>query len=86
MYTVYILFSNLKKQYYIGFTGDDLGERLRKHNSNHKGFTGGALDWKIGYHEKFDDKKAAMNREKQIKSWKSKKLIEKLIGLEHSDL
>ncbi len=46
---VYILFSNLKKQYYIGFTGDDLGERLRKHNSNHKGFTGGALDWKIGY-------------------------------------
>ncbi len=41
------------------------------------------IDW---YHEKFDDKKAAMNREKQIKSWKSKKLIEKLIGLEHSDL
>ena len=28
----------------------------------------------------------AQEREKQIKSWKSRKLIEKLIGLEHPDL
>ena len=39
-YTVYILFSQLKNKYYVGFTADDINERLRKHNSNHGGFTG----------------------------------------------
>jgi putative endonuclease len=39
-YTVYILFSIAKNKYYVGFTGDEIDERLRKHNSNHKGFTG----------------------------------------------
>ncbi|MBL7910664.1 MAG: GIY-YIG nuclease family protein [Bacteroidia bacterium] len=38
---LYILFSPSKNKYYVGHTGDDLVERIRKHNSNHKGFTGG---------------------------------------------
>ncbi len=41
-YHLYILFSALRNSYYIGHTGDELNERLRKHNSNHKGFTGKA--------------------------------------------
>jgi len=36
MYIVYILCSINKDRYYIGFTGDEIQERLRKHNSNHK--------------------------------------------------
>ncbi|MBA2250543.1 MAG: GIY-YIG nuclease family protein [Chitinophagaceae bacterium] len=84
MYTVYILFSIIKNQYYTGFTGDDLNERLRKHNSNHKGFTGKLFDWKIVYQEKFDNKKGALLREKEIKKWKSKKKIQKLLGLGNS--
>jgi len=40
MYKVYILFSEIKNRFYIGFTGDDINNRLRKHNSNHKGYTG----------------------------------------------
>jgi putative endonuclease len=83
---VYILFSAFANKYYIGFTGDDLLERLRKHNTDHKGFTGGFKDWKIVYTEKFEQKAEAMKRELQIKKWKSRKMIEKLIGLEHPDL
>ena len=83
---VYILFSLLKNAYYVGFSGDDLQERVRKHNSNHKGFTGGSGDWKLMYYEAFDIKTDAIKREKQIKKWKSRKMIEKLIGLEHPDL
>ncbi|MDP1799991.1 MAG: GIY-YIG nuclease family protein [Bacteroidota bacterium] len=39
MFCLYILFSPTKDKYYVGHTGDDLVERIRKHNSNHKGFT-----------------------------------------------
>ena len=52
-YYVYILFSALKDKYYIGYTGNELEERLRKHNSNHKGFTGGTGDWILVYREAF---------------------------------
>jgi putative endonuclease len=54
-------------------------ERLRKHNTNHKGFTDGAGDWKLVYYEIFELKEKALAREKQIKSWKSRKMTAKLI-------
>ena len=66
-------------RYYIGHT-NNLTERLKKHNSNHKGFTGKARDWKIVYTENFSDKKEAYLRERQVKSWKSRKAIDKLIA------
>ncbi len=55
-------------------------ERLRKHNSKHKGFTGNVEDWKIVCIETFDDKKQAMNRELEIKGWKSRKSTIQLIA------
>lgn len=83
-YHLYILFSPSRDSYYIGHTGDTLDERLRRHNSNHKGFTGKAGDWQIVYTEEFLTKEAAYAREREIKSWKSKKRIAALIGSEHS--
>jgi len=74
-YFVYILFSKIKNRYYIGYTGDEIEERIRKHNSNHKGFTGKENDWALVYKEVFDKKDIAMKREKEIKSWKSRKMI-----------
>ncbi|MBO9204550.1 MULTISPECIES: GIY-YIG nuclease family protein [Niastella] len=41
------VFSSTLDRYYIGHTGDDLSGRLRRHNSNHKGFTGNVGDWII---------------------------------------
>jgi putative endonuclease len=80
MYLTYVLFSETKNQYYIGHTGDQIEDRLRKHNSNHKGFTGGYGDWTLVYNEFFETKTEAYMRERQIKSWKSRKMIEKLIA------
>ena len=79
MHHTYILFSKSKNKYYIGSTSN-LEERLNKHNSNHKGFTGGIGDWKIIYSEKFENYNLALKREKQIKNWKSRVMIEKLIN------
>ncbi len=75
----------MKDSYYIGFTGDVLSERLRKHNTNHMGFTGGIGDWDIKYTENYQIKEEAMRRERQVKKWKSRKLVEKLVGSVHPD-
>ena len=79
MHTFYILFSLLKDKFYIGHTGDNLQERLRKHNSNHNGFTGKVGDWKIVYSETYSTKEKAFARERQIKSGKNRNRIESLI-------
>ena len=76
----YILFSESKNKYYVGSTCDVLEERIRKHNSNHKGFTGGVGDWELKYSEIFQSKSEAMVREKEVKSWKSRKKIIQLIN------
>ena len=78
MFTTYILYSAFRDKYYIGSTSD-LEKRLAKHNTNHKGFTGKAGDWKVVYAETFDLKAKASKRERQIKSWKSRIAIEKLV-------
>jgi putative endonuclease len=77
-YLTYILYSASLDKFYIGHTGDELNERLRRHLSDHDGFTSKAKDWKITYFEEFEFKQEAYARERQIKSWKSKKLIKQL--------
>ena len=61
-------------------------ERVRKHNSNHSGFTGKIGDWELVYTEIVESKTEALKREIQIKKWKSRKKLEQLIGLAHPDL
>ena len=78
-FTCYILFSENRDRYYVGSTSVDIQDRLRRHNSNHKGFTGGKADWKIVWTEEFKTKENALAREKQIKKWKSRTMIEKLV-------
>ncbi len=75
---MYILFSQTKNKFYIGFTSN-LEERLKRHNQKSKGFTGSINDWNLVYVETFLTKEEAMKREKQIKSWKSKTKIIELI-------
>jgi putative endonuclease len=80
MHHVYIIFSEKLNRFYIGYTADDPDERLRKHNTNHKGFTGKTNDWTLKHLESFDSKTEALLREKIIKKQKSRKFIEKLIS------
>ncbi|HAV02945.1 MAG TPA: excinuclease ABC subunit C [Chryseobacterium sp.] len=80
MFTVYILFSETADKFYTGFTSELVEERLRKHLSNHSGFTAKTKDWKIVHTEQFENKSEALQREKEIKNWKSKSRILKLIS------
>ena len=84
-FVTYILYSKTKDKYYIGYTSD-IDARLIRHNQKSKGFTGNVNDWELKYVERFESKVAAYVRERQIKSWKSRQKIEKLIsGSEHPD-
>jgi len=76
----YILYSKTLDKYYIGHTCMALEERLKKHNTNHKGFTGRTSDWEVAYFETFETKQEAYTRERQIKSKKSRTYIEQLIS------
>jgi len=79
MCTFYILFSESLNRYYYGHTCDELSERIRKHKSNHKGFTGKTDDWELAYNEEYPTKTEAQNRELQVKNWKNRKRVEALI-------
>jgi len=78
MAIVYILFSCSLNKYYIGCTDVSIEERLRKHLNNHKGLTAKSKDWVVVHTERFTDKKNALSREKQLKSWKSRIKVEEL--------
>ena len=81
MFIVYIIYSSSLNKYYVGYTGDSIEQRIRRHNSSvKKGFTSFASDWELKYVETFENKKSAMEREKVIKSKKSRIYIEHLIA------
>jgi len=68
-YFFYILYSISINKYYFGYTSD-LTDRLSKHNTHHKGFTGRTNDWELVYSEKYSTKSEAYARERQVKKWK----------------
>jgi len=70
-YHFYILFSETLDKFYLGHS-NNLPERIRKHNSNHKGFTGKVADWRLVCSEEFQSKNEAYARERQVKAWKNR--------------
>ena len=75
LYTVYILFSSSHNKIYIGYTSNLL-ERFKSHNVlGKKGFTVKYRPWIVAYCEHFEDKAAAIQREKALKSGKGRKWI-----------
>ena len=78
MFTLYILYSKSIDSYYVGFT-NSLERRLSEHNRKKGKYTDRGIPWEVVYTEAFTLKKDAMNREKFIKSKKSKSFIIELI-------
>ncbi len=81
-YYVYILQSESTGRYYIGHT-DDLERRVLQHNDPEyhgskttKRFHG---PWTVVYSETYKTRSEAVVREKQIKVWKSRKMIAQLV-------
>ena len=80
MATTYILYSQALDRYYIGHTEQSMEERLKKHLSNHSGFTGRVKDWEIVCTQSFETKSEAYGLERKLKSLKSRIALEKHIN------
>jgi putative endonuclease len=79
MYILYILYSKRLDRYYVGYT-NDLSRRISEHNRVKGKFTDNGLPWILVYTETYNTKKAAMDRERYIKSRKSRIYIIELIA------
>jgi putative endonuclease len=76
---VYILQSLKDGKYYIGET-HDVEARLLFHNSGQQRSTKNRIPFIIILTEQFENRQAALEREKQIKSWKGGNAFKQLIG------
>ena len=84
VYYVYILASSKKGALYVGMA-KDLNRRIFEHkNEIWDGFTQKYKINKLVYYEKFDDKKTATMRERQLKRWRRAWKIE-LVEKHNSD-
>jgi putative endonuclease len=79
MYFVYVLKSQIKEKYYVGYTSN-LAQRLQQHNSGATISTKAFRPWIIVYTEILPDKKSAWLREHQIKRYKGGEAFKKLLA------
>ena len=77
MFQVYIL-NLVDRSYYIGST-ENLAERLKEHARGRVRSTKNKLPFKLVHEESFSSRNEAQSREYQIKKWKSREAIERLL-------
>ena len=82
-YQLYILQSETTKRYYIGQT-QDLQKRLAYHNANYSKALKNRGPWLLVYSERYLTRADAVRRERQIKSWKDRSMIERLVSASRS--
>ncbi len=79
VFYLYILQSESTGRFYIGQT-QDVSERLAYHNANYSKSLKNRGPWKLVYTETFSTRGAAVCRERELKSWKDRRMIEKLLS------
>jgi len=80
MFYTYILKSLNNSSYYVG-SCEDINARFNLHNTGQVKSTKRYVPWELIYKEEYKTLSEARKRETQIKSWKKRVAIEKLIGI-----
>jgi putative endonuclease len=79
VFYLYILQSEATGRFYIGQTRD-VPERLAYHNANYSKSLKNRGPWWFVYTEQYKTRSEAMLRECQLKSWKDRRMVEKLMS------
>ena len=87
MFYVYVIKNSQNGKIYIGQTSN-LEKRLKRHNgqlsTKRKSFTHknkGSGEWILVYKEEFEERKDALKREKELKSFQGRKFLrDKILG------
>ena len=79
MFYAYAIWNKLRDKIYVGST-ENIENRLKRHNNllpnKGKSFTNkNSGVWKLIYHEKFQTRKEALKREKELKSFRGREFI-----------
>jgi putative endonuclease len=82
MPAVYILQSQSNKRFYFG-SAMDAEIRLVEHQRGQTRSTRGRGPWIMVYQEAFNTIVEAHHRERQLKSWKSHRMIQTLVDSKH---
>ncbi len=78
MYFVYVL-ANSEGRLYIGFT-TDLNRRVLQHQDGEGGWIRGRGPWKLVDSEPFEDRNAALRRERNLKRGKANQDLRRRLG------
>ena len=78
MFYAYILKSIATGSYYIG-SCKNTAHRLQQHNGGSVRSTKRGIPWIMVLYETFTTRQEAMLRERQVKSWKKREAIERLL-------
>jgi putative endonuclease len=78
MFTVYVLWSESRRRFYVGHASD-LDDRLARHNQGRSKSTASGAPWLHVYSEQFATRGEAVRREREIKGWKSAARIRVLV-------
>lgn len=79
MWCVYNLRSKLGGGFYVGST-NNIERRVNEHNIGHTPATRNRGPWEVVYMKQADTQQAARERERAIKAWKSRTMIDHLIA------
>jgi putative endonuclease len=77
--SVYILESESTGRFYIG-QAKSVSDRLAYHNAGYSISLRNRGPWKLVYQEQYATRSEAIKRERQLKSWKDHKMIERLVS------
>ena len=78
MPSLYILQSATNGKFYVG-SALNLPERLAEHQRGRSPYTRHGGPWNLVFQEEYATLVEARRRERQVKSWKSRRLIQELI-------
>jgi predicted GIY-YIG superfamily endonuclease len=78
MASTYVLQSAATGKFYIG-SALELMVRVAEHQRGHSPYTRGRGPWTLVYSEDYATVAEARRRERQLKSWKSHRLLQQLI-------
>ena len=79
MYKVYVIESEIDGRLYVGFTSN-LERRLKEHNNGKTRSTKGYIPWVLVYTEEINNRPAAREREKYLKTGSGKEYLKRIIG------
>ena len=79
MHWLYIIHSPSADKYYVGSSSNPEGRLLAHNHPQNKGFTRRYQPWEIVFKQEYPSKHEAETAERKIKSFKSRKIIERII-------